>query len=186
MSTTPAPRLTRGFSLIEVLVALALLFVIAMMLMPLFSRSMELNFAGREYGMAANFIRAGQEELTQADFNGPRLDVTAGTEALDDSFWAMRAAEISAPGDDVQQTFGEWLSSAQLGTADPLWQRETRVRQFSVEDVQADYQLDNPLPAGTDPQFVHLKEIRMEVQTVRDGGPLGASRKLVVSRIRAF
>jgi hypothetical protein len=156
-----------------------------MMLMPLFSRSMVLNFAGREYGMAANFIRGGQEELTQADFRGTRLDVTAGSEAVEETLWVMRDPGFS-PGVHAEPTFGEWKLAADLAGATPLWERETRVRQFSVADVQEDFALDDPLPAGTDAQFVHLKEIRIQVESAREGGALGPARGLVVSRIRAF
>ena len=177
----------RGFSLIEVLIALAMLFVIAMMLMPLFSQSMVLNLAGREYGVAANFVRSGQEELTQVDYHGTRLGVTAGTEGVDEAFWVARAPDFTVPdGVDVERTYGEWVGGGDVGSATPLWEREIRVRQFSVGDVQDDFSLDDPMPAGTDPQFVHLKEIRIAVEGAREGGPLGPARGLVVTRVRAF
>lgn len=176
----------RGFSVIEVLVALAILFVIAMMLIPLFSRATVLNFAGREYSQAATLVRSTHEDLTQADFRGGRLAVASGNESLEQRVWAFREPVLSVVDEDVETPAGEWVAEADLADRRAFWEREVRVVQYNVSDVQDDYTLNNPLPSTTDPQFVHLKEIRVDVQTRRDGGPLGPARGLAVSRIRAF
>lgn len=188
--TNARPRPTRrrteaGVSLIEVLIGFALLMVIALSLLPLFSRAASLNRHGRESTMVAGFGRALQEECAQLPFTTPRLTLTAGSERLDDQLWVPLPVAAGDPDDPADQALGEWVDTAALAGRRPQWNRELRVRQFSLRDLD-DGRLDEPLDASTDPAFVHLKEVRVEVGGVREGGPLGRSRSLVIHRLRAY
>jgi type II secretory pathway pseudopilin PulG len=67
-----------GFNLIEMLIGMAMLFVIAISVVPLFSRSATLNNFGRESTVVAGYGRTVQEEYSQLPFTSPRLTLIAG------------------------------------------------------------------------------------------------------------
>lgn len=192
----------RGLSLIEALIALALLLIVAVGVLPLFIRSMANNASGSEGTQSANYARFQIEELSQLPFNNDAVAITAGNQLLfrDDLF----SGDASYQGDEA------WDA---VGTADRgyvLWERTTRVRQFSLngvldndadnvidglvglEDDNDDGEFDNPLAAGTDPAFVHFKELSVELASPRDDptnrgpGPIGAHPTYRVRTFRAF
>jgi type II secretory pathway pseudopilin PulG len=176
-----------GFNFIEVVVAVGLLFLIAMMMLPIFSRATNLNLAGRESTVVAAYGRATQEEMSQLPFNASRLVPTAGTELTTDEVWVPKVVTSTVPGDPVDPALGEWVDADATGGRKPLWQREIQVRQFSIYDLKVDGRLDDPLPAGTAPEDVHLREVQVIVEGAREtGGPLGRSRRVVISRLKAF
>jgi prepilin-type N-terminal cleavage/methylation domain-containing protein len=175
---TPAPprrRATRGFSLIEVLIAMLLLTVVVLGIIPLFSRSIANNNSGREASQASNHGRSRVEELASLPLDRVALRIPDGADDLTDSAVWVR--------DDR-----EWKASPDSGDL-VLWNRTTTVRQFSVSDFYDfadDLRLQRPLPGGTDPTFVHLREVVVEVESARDGGPLFAGKELRMSSVRAF
>jgi type II secretory pathway pseudopilin PulG len=186
--TTPAPpRREAGFNFIEVVVAVGMLFLIAMMMLPIFSRATNLNLQGRESTLVAAYGRATQEDLAQLPFDSPRLTITAGSELNTTEVWVPQSVTSSNPSDPLDPSVGEWLDPSAVGGRTPIWQRDIRVRQYSVNDISEDGEFDNPLPSGTDPNFVHLKEVQVTVQGTREtGGPLGRSKDVVLTRVKAF
>jgi type II secretory pathway pseudopilin PulG len=162
-------RFTRGFSVIEVLIATAIFFIIAMGLLPLFTQSMANNVAGREATEVSNFAKSRVEELLQLPFNDERMTIPAGGNVLETvEHWSV-ADEAWMPGPAVDGS---------------LWERTTRIRQFGVNDMLDGF-LDNPLPGGFDPDFIHLKEIEVEVRGTRNSGPFGGAKKMSVRMLRA-
>lgn len=190
----------RGLSLIEALIAMALLLLVAIGILPLFTRSMVNNAAGSEATQTANHARGQLEDLAQLSFNNValRLDGDAQLLTRDDYFSGV----LLEQGDERWEEPGD-------GDGVVLFQRTTRVQQFSLNglddtdsdnvidgidgltDGDDDGELDNPLPDGTAAQFVHLKEVAVEVVTPRaagggPAGPLGAAPTYQVRALKAF
>lgn len=183
----PEPRRAEaGFNLIEMLIGIALLFIIAVGVVPLFSRAAALNSFGRESTTVAGYGRTVQEEYAQLPFAAPQLTLSAGEELTVEQFWVPLPVTSSDPNDPVDAALGEWVDEATLAGRQAHWERELRVRQFSVNDLNDDGQFNDPLDATSDFNFVHLKEVQVEVAGVREGGPLGKSRRVVITRMKAF
>jgi prepilin-type N-terminal cleavage/methylation domain-containing protein len=64
----------RGLTLVELLIALALLSFILLGIAPLFLSSVKANFAGNEYTSIHNIARDRLEQLMALPFNAPQLD----------------------------------------------------------------------------------------------------------------
>jgi len=183
-----------GFSLIEVLVGMAILLLIAFFMLPLFSRSALNNLSGRESTQVSKFSRDTQELYSQADFASEDLTIDAGTQKQFEEAWVPHGYNESDPWPRSLQAAGEWV---RVDGGDPLpagarWSRVTTVQQHSLSDLNGDpaddQVLDEPLEAGTPENFVHLKWVQVEVEGVRGegGGLLGPNKRLVVSQLKAF
>lgn len=190
----------RGMSLIEALIAMALLLLVAIGILPLFTRAMVNNAAGSEATQTANNARAQLEDLAQLSFNNVALRLDGGDELLTVEEYYM--------GQPMVQGDERW-APANSDTEQVLYERTTRVRQFSLNGLQDDDadnvidsidgigdgdhdgEFDNPLPDGTDTQFVHLKEVAVEIVTPRatnsgGPGPLGAAPTYHVRTFKAY
>jgi type II secretory pathway pseudopilin PulG len=167
---------TAGFSLVEVLIAAFILLIIALGLMPLFTRSIQMNLSGNDSTQLTNLARTHLEEMFQLDFNDPALTVTAGTERLTTEYWSESAKA--------------WQPGAAPSTSDAPWVRTTRVRQFSLSglvDADEDGEYDLPLPAGSDATTVHGKEIQVRVESNREiGSMLTRPRPITLQVLRSF
>lgn len=189
-------RQPAGFTLIEVLLAMAILATILLGLLPLFTRAMADNAAGQEAGQQANLGRSQLEEMLQLPFNHLRLEVQAGTESTAQRFYA---SGTEAEGDEA------WTPTADPPGETVYWRRDTTVRQYSVlgvqdtdgdgvvdvirgiEDADRDGLLDNPLPAGALPGSIHVKEVDVTLQSLRaDGGLVRGTPPLRLRSYKAF
>lgn len=195
--------LAAGFSLIEVLVAMALLTVVLLSLLPLFHRSMVVNAAGREAGHQSALGRSEVEELLQLPFNHDLLEVEAGTERTITEYWST-----GLPDRLGDEGWRPDLPPPGAGFGDQeeaLWQRTVRVRQYSLngvedtdgdgvidrvsglEDADRDGVFDNPLPAGTLAAAVHLKEVEVSVDSRRSAGNvITPSHRLRLQQLKSF
>ncbi len=150
------PARETGFSLIEALIAAAIMMVIALGLLPLFSRAINDNVSGNDASQATNNSRTQVEEILQLPFANQRLVVPAGSKLLETKDYWTRG--------DAQQEGGSnegWWANAS-GHGQVLWNRTTHVRQYSISDL-ADGKLDTPLDGSTQPTFVQLKQIEVVV-----------------------
>lgn len=169
---TRPERRCAGFSLIEVLVAGLILLVIALGLIPLYTRSIRSNVEGFDYTHVSNFAKSRAEELIQLPFNSARLTVPPGSEEL-------AVCECYSPEQD------RWIEEADCpatgSTCDvTLFTRTTTVRQFGVTDVT------NPLPGDAPPEAVHLKEITVAVEGSREAGHvLGPGKNIAVRMLKS-
>jgi len=77
--STPRPSAAAGFSLIEVLVAVAILGFIALGIAGLFSQSVLTNASGYDYAQLASEGRRALETLKSLPYNDAALDPTGGT-----------------------------------------------------------------------------------------------------------
>lgn len=191
-----------GLTLIEALIAMAVLLLVAIGILPLFTRAILNNAAGSEATAAANHARQRIEELGQLPFNNVGVRITAGNQLLiQDEYFS---------GDQNRQG-DEFFAAAGAGTGFELWDRTTRVRQFGMrgvidanadnvidgllglQDADNDGEFDDPLPVGTDVAFIHYKELSVELDSPRDDpsgangpGPLGAAPSYRVRTFRSF
>ena len=159
-------RSNAGFSVIEVLIAAGIFLIIAVGLLPLFVESIRHNLSGREATDVSNMGKSRLEEYFQFPFDSARLDVPDGQTEL----------VVSDSYNFVAHT---WTTTPPSGDY-AIWRRSTRVRLFGIND------LDEPLDGDTDPSYVHLKEIRVEVAGNRSpGNPLGGRNELVLQMLKA-
>ena len=150
----------RGFTVIEVLIAAVLLLLIAIGVLPMFTRSMVSNAEGFDHSRVANFARGRAEEFYQLPFDSPELTLAAGNELVFDEHYS--------------QNKKRWVDGAAVEDGDTaLWTRTTTIRQFGVDD------LTTPLAATAPDINVHLKEITVAVESER-AGPLGVGKRITV------
>lgn len=159
-----------GFSFIEVVIAGLLMLMIAISVLPLFTEAAASNETGREYTEVSNMARSRAEELMQLPFNSPALTITSGTELATDEHYSKLNKR--------------WMPGTTPTTAGDiaLWFRRTTVRQFAVTNLD---QLNNPLPAGTPPEGIHVKEIRVEVRGATVGSLFGPSKSITVRMLKS-
>lgn len=186
----PGGRRQAGLTLIEVLVAAALLLIIAVGILPLFTRALVNNNAGNEYTKVSNHGKSRVEEAFQLPFNDPTLmTVPAGQDAAvvvehyreDTKTWEPGPTPSPLPADP----------SNPFGVVQIPWERTTTVRQYSTQAIDdedgdvVDLKKADALSGGTDPVFVHLKEVEVLVESTRSGGPLGAGKQVVLRTFKA-
>ncbi len=167
--------LERGFSLVVVLIAASLLLIVAVGILPLFTRAITNNQQGQQTTSAIHRANSELEDLIQRDFGAAELTIPGGaTELLLTEFW-----------DRVNE---KWVvDTAWTGSEDPEFQRTIRERQYNLDALRessktADW---DPLDGGAIPAEVHLKEIEI---TVRSAGSVGgaAPRSLTLKTLKAF
>ncbi|HEX2254977.1 MAG TPA: prepilin-type N-terminal cleavage/methylation domain-containing protein [Thermoanaerobaculia bacterium] len=164
-------RASGGFSLIELLIAAAILVVVVLALLPLFATSLSQNLAGRELSVATSHGRSQIEELTQLPLDRRELMVPAGADERRD-----------------RELFDPVLHRYSAATpADPSpWSRTTTVRQFNVRDLYDNGRLTTPLDGSTPAPHVHLREVIVEVESEREAGALGGGREVAMTTVRGF
>lgn len=164
------PRGEAGLSMIEVVIASLLFLFVVLGILPLFFRSAVSNAMGADSTQLSNLAKSRVEELSSLDFNDPQLAVEEGETVLETvAYW-----------DPETKTWDDVAPS----TAVIRFQRTTRVRQFSLEDLRDDGVLDTPLDGDESPSRVQIKEIEVVVQSFAgaDGngsGPVPGRRILV-------
>ena len=161
----PDRRRQGGFSLVEVLVASVILLVIALGMVPLYTRAIRSNVSGFDYTQVSNFARSRAEEFLQYPWNSPRLTLPAGETELVFT-------------DAYSQQERVWKTPPLAAGDEELFTRVTRVREVAVTDI------DTPLPGGS--PAAHLKEITVTVNGTRlAGAPLGPGQQIVVQVLKS-
>lgn len=155
MRTRRPRRRSSGFSLLEVLIAAALLLLIAVGILPLFTRSIENNLLGNDALRESNAAADGAEDLNGVRFNAD--PITYETAAMDET------------GAWTYQTLGssEWLTAAPSGETSQI-SRRTVLRQYQIQangDVVA-------VAGNADRSQIHIKEVEMQVGNARRGRPI--------------
>jgi prepilin-type N-terminal cleavage/methylation domain-containing protein len=154
-----------GFSLIEVLVAAVILLFIALGMVPLFTRAITSNAEGYENTEVVNYARSRAEEYLQYPFNSPQLTLGVGDDVLEikDFYSQDQEAWVSPePADEIV-----------------LFNRTTQVRQFGVTS------LETPLPGGSPPSQVHLKEITVTIEGRGINDTFGTGKQITVRTLKA-
>lgn len=168
---------------------MAVLLIVVVGLIPLFTQSMVNNVAGRQMTQATNFTADGFEEIFQLGFEDDRLTLAAGSNALRIAELFASGQQIGSPVEVLRQDLSETDGNADLDyeavieafddddVAAAEYLRVITVRQFPLsaardEQLTVDEQLDGDFP----PNAVNLKLIEITVVSVNDGSIVGQGR----------
>jgi type II secretory pathway pseudopilin PulG len=175
-----------GFSLLEALLAAALILVITLGIMPLFTSSIVQNIAGKESTLSSNYSRSTSEEMISLP--------------LDREVLRPPVSQISQEVcQDYEEGVGwEYVICGAPLVGEPKWTRDLSVQQYSIRDIyDADTAngvptLTNPIPGyGLSDQqldsFVHLREVMVVTEGQRaPNSPLGKARRVDIVNLRGF
>lgn len=166
-ATGPRGRTQAGFSLIETLIAAAILLLILIGILPLFERSRMNLIQGYDASRISNATIENSERLLALPFNGFLTnlpDDAAATTVQRTDFWLLEGdawADTVPAGDRAQFT------------------RLTTIDQFGVNDATDDGVLFTPgeeLNGATPAGQVHMKRIVTEVTNPRLDGDAATFR----------
>ncbi|MBV8200694.1 MAG: hypothetical protein JOZ15_08720, partial [Acidobacteria bacterium] len=111
-------RGSSGFSMIETLIAAALIGVVAIGIIPMFTRAMSDNMAGSDYTRVTNYAKSKEEDFSRMPFTQPTIQVQSGQNNL-------MTTEYMDP------TTLQWTLTK---PSNPLaiWTRTTTITQYSI------------------------------------------------------
>lgn len=180
-----ARRGEAGFSIIEALIAAAILLIIALGLLPVFSRSINDNVSGNDATQATNSSRTEVEELLQVPFGNTRLLVASGQTKAETKDYYTRAKADSTGAYEIGDPTEGWTTDATAAGRGPvLWNRTTTVQQYDITDLN-DGKLDTPLDGSTQANFVHLKQIQVQIDNPKKD-LFGNGQGITLTVIKAF
>jgi prepilin-type N-terminal cleavage/methylation domain-containing protein len=137
----------RGMSLVEVLVALAILAVVTLSVIGLFSQSISLNASGMDYTVVNNLARDKLEELLDLPFNATDI-------SIDPSSWDYTMSKVKTIPNDLP--------------VDMPFSRTVEIRELLFEKLEGaanDWQ--HQLTTAADPGTGNIKEITVIVRSTR-------------------
>ncbi len=169
----PRGRAQAGFSLIETLIAAAILLLILIGILPLFERSRMNLIQGYDASRISNATIENSERLLSLPFNGFLTNVNddagggAGLMTQRTDFWLLEGdtwADAVPAGDRAQFT------------------RTTTIEQFSVADATDDDMIlfETPRDSTTQANQIHMKRILTDVVNPRLDGPAATFRIVAV------
>ncbi|HLX07263.1 MAG TPA: prepilin-type N-terminal cleavage/methylation domain-containing protein [Thermoanaerobaculia bacterium] len=169
--TGPASRRQSGFSMVEALIAAALIGVAAIGIIPLFTRAMTDNMAGADYTRVTNYAKSKEEDFARMPFTQPTIQLQSGTQLLNTEF--------------LDPVTLQWTTTR---PANPLsvWTRLETITQYNIYDTDDDQIFDFPLAAGSPVDEVQILQQQVQVKSVSPVGPAGAHRTTIIRFLKAF
>jgi hypothetical protein len=159
-----------GFSVIEASIASAILLIVAVGLLPMFTLSIANNQQGRDSMEITNQSRSELERLLQLDFQDPELTVPNGL--------AVLTVESYFPSPEEG-----WVSSGDYDGGGYIYHRIVNVRQFASSALDDGLLHADEAVQGDEAADVNFKEILVQMESA---GGIGAPPKQVTLRgIRA-
>jgi hypothetical protein len=179
----------RGFSLIEALIGAALLLLVVLGILPLFTRAMMDNTAGADYTRLTSFAKSKAEDFNRIPWANTTYSVPAGQTSLVFNEYLDPVTNI-------------WKTTPGSGAPAPAqWTRTTTIRHYLLPDTIATapsvtindpvngtvgaYILD-PASAIDGGGNAHVKEVEVRIQNVAPTGPLGGRRQAIFRYWKAF
>lgn len=158
MPNSVRPRTSEaGFSLVEGLVAAALLLIVTVGILPLFSRAMQNNAKGNDSTRQANGAVDELERSISMPFNSGPMDVVNGTNQTVET----RVIALRNPPETITP---RWELPADLGPNDrPVTTRQRTLRQFSFDDLTDNQQFDSPLAGDVEDRLVQFKVVDLVI-----------------------
>ena len=148
-------RCEAGFSVIEGLIAAALLLIITVGVLPLISRSMLNNVKGNDATRQANGTVDEIERALALDFFGGDTSVQGGATVLTNQ---TAIGVVHLPGG--QQTISStWVPYASLAPADVVLRRTHTMQQYETDEYAIDQTFDTPLSGNAEQRQQNLKVI---------------------------
>lgn len=153
--------------MIEALIAAAILLLIAIGILPLFTRSILNNVLGSEMSQTSNHGRSRAETFYQLNWTDPSLAIASGsTITTVDDFWGQGVLTNGIGGDTTHSD--GWLA-ASSGRGLVVFRRRTDVQQYWNGD------LATALDGGISADFAHIKLITVRTQNFDPAGTLSSS-----------
>jgi len=177
-----------GFSLVEALIASALVLMITLGVMPLFTHAVVQNVSGKESTISTNYSRSTTEGLIGLPLDRNEVRTEAGENETKicysyepGSGW--KVVDECNPANDY---------------AEPTWARTTFIRQYNINEIY-----DGDTAAGTPTfkneivgydvnndrldSFVHIRELMVVTEGQRkQDSPLGKGRRVDMVDLRGF
>ena len=184
----PAPPAAAGSSLIEALIAVAILGFIAVSILPMFLQAMVNNQQGSDSTTVTTFGKTDIETYDSLPFDATAVTIPVGATSQVAVDWYVQQSSAVVGG-----TNGSWVVTctgtiAACASAVPpvtkgtvLWKRTVTVQQYNVNDLT----FANPEDGGTSPDFVHLKRIQVVVQRPQKGLSLTSGKAVTLQLLRA-
>ena len=159
-------RRAAGFSLIEALIAAAIILIIAIGLIPLFTRAMVNNTAGSDSTFVSTAGQSGIETAFSVPFDNPSMVLAGTATTTTPVVTAFRQGRT----DQLGEFAGGWGGTSGA----TLWTRTTTVRQYDVTSSLSDgiLSISDAKDGTTAASFVHLKEIEVQLTSGRGVGLL--------------
>ncbi len=180
-----------GFSLIETLIAAAILLIIALGLLPLFTQAIVNNSLGNDYTQASTHSKVELETLQKMPFENLDLALADG------QLQAVRASylEQGIVGHPVGPL--RWLADEPDG---PLWTRTTQIRQYNVRALSDDdwrFEEDERKPGGNpvlapgelldeNANSIQIKSIEVQLNSNKRDTPLGGINRMTFVLLKPF
>jgi hypothetical protein len=155
-----------GFSVIEAAIASAILLIVSIGLLPMFTLSISNNQQGRDSMEITNEARSELERLLQLDFAAPDLTVPNGVAVLEvETYWVS---------DD-----DGWVPADEYDDGGFIYHRIVEVRQFGADALDDGLLHPDEAVEGDESAAVNFKEILVQLESA---GGIGAPRKQVTLR----
>jgi prepilin-type N-terminal cleavage/methylation domain-containing protein len=162
-----------GFSMVESLIAAGIIGIVAIGILPLFTRAMVDNMAGADYTRVTNYAKSKEEDFTRMPYLQPTIQVPAGQTQL-------LTTEYMDP------SILYWVATK---PANPLavWTRITTYTSYNMYDTDDDKMFNNPIDPGTvGVDGVHVIQAQVQVKSISTIGPLGGRRTTIVRYLKVF
>lgn len=192
-----------GFSLVEGLMAAALLLVVAVSVLPVFMRAVESNTRGGRASQLTSQVNARLESINQAFISRTEWQLAGDGNsvlATGTDWWDLGA--LYEEGDPAAIGDERWVVDKNDADGPVLWSRQMDVRKYSFADVHSTISVggvdfatrgdprwfDSPLVTEDDGSVynAHFTEFRVHIIEDREGIPLDSGQRMTVGHYRAF
>ena len=163
----------RGFSMIEALIAAAIIGVVAIGVLPLFTRAMVDNMAGADYTRVTNYAKSKEEDFSRIPYLQQTIQLPVGQTQLMSTEYMDPATQY-------------WVATK---PSNPLavWTRVTTLTQYNLFDTDDDQTFNNPISGGAvGIDAVQVIQAQVQVKSVSPIGPLGGRRTTLVRYLKVF
>ncbi len=209
MPSSPSCR-EAGFSLIEGLMAAALLLIVAVSVLPLFMRALESNTRGGRASQLSALTVGALEEVNQAtvDREDFQLDATtvlpggaiAGVRRTGTVYWDL--GNLWEDDDPAKIGDERWVADKDSAAGPVLWSRSLDVYKYSFADVHRAITVgtaslstlgdprwfDSPLNSDDEGDLydAHITEFRVHIVQDREGIPVGSGQRMSIGHFRTY
>ena len=182
---------TSGFSMIEVMIAGAILLIISLGLIPLFVQAVRNNETGSDYLQATNENKGRLEEASSLSINSATLALPAG---------ATEGQVVESYAQGARNQIGDinegWWAGTPTGKGDLLWTRTTRIHAFSITALDQDAKDFTLSPTErltgasasdtSDLTNQNLKEVEVVLESEKDSSVFGGTKRTTFRLLKAF
>ncbi len=170
-------RSRQGFSMIEALIATAIIGGVAVGVIPLFARAMSDTKAGTDNTRVSNYSKSEEEDFSREPFANFTAAVPTG----------------QTQGQVVQYidpTSKQWVTVANLAAVPKnpniVWTRTITYKAYNAKDLDDDHLYNEPVIGGASPTDIQLEEATVQVQSISPLGPEGGHKSTTIRLLKGF